>query len=78
MIDSMLSQPGTRSAVKSLFGLSALSHNYDFVSTIEVSTQLGCIREPRVYLVVRRCLELGKIRTGILRLEALTSTISAP
>lgn len=41
VIDSMLSQPGTRNAVKSLFGLSALAHDYDFISTIEVSFQLG-------------------------------------
>ena len=40
-IDSMLSQHGTRKAVKVLFGLSALEHDYDFVSTIEVSVQLG-------------------------------------
>ncbi|KAF9643255.1 peptidase S28 [Thelephora ganbajun] len=35
-IDSMLSQPGTRKAVKTLFGLSALEHDYDFVTTIEM------------------------------------------
>ena len=40
-IDAMLLQPGTRNAVKSLFGLSALGHDYDFVSTIEVNVQLG-------------------------------------
>lgn len=38
-IDEMLSQNGTRKAVKSLFGLSDLSHDYDFVTTIEVSVQ---------------------------------------
>ena len=37
MIDFMLSQPGTRSTVKKLFGLSALEHDYDFITTIEVS-----------------------------------------
>jgi len=37
MIDSMLSQPGTRKAIKALFGLAALEHDYDFVTTIEVS-----------------------------------------
>lgn len=42
MIDSMLSQPGTRMAIKSLFGLSELQHDYDFVSTIEVSVRPGC------------------------------------
>lgn len=46
----MLSQPGTRSAVKSLFGLSGLGHDYDFVSTIEVSLQLRRKREPAAYL----------------------------
>ena len=35
-IDSMLSQSGTRQAIKSLFGLSALEHDYDFIATIEV------------------------------------------
>ena len=40
MIDSMLSHPGTRKAVKALFGLSGLEHDYDFVSTIEVSVQV--------------------------------------
>jgi len=37
MIDPMLSQSGTRRAVKALFSLSALEHDYDFVTTIEVS-----------------------------------------
>ena len=37
VIDSMLSKPGTRQAIKALFGLSALEHDYDFVTTIEVS-----------------------------------------
>lgn len=41
MIDSMLSQPGTRNAIKGLFGLAGLEHDYDFVSTIEVSVQRG-------------------------------------
>ena len=44
-IDSMLSQPGTRRAVKALFGLSALEHDYDFVTTIEVSIWHGSIWE---------------------------------
>lgn len=40
-IDFMLSQPSTRRAVKALFGLSALEHDYDFVTTIEVSINKG-------------------------------------
>jgi hypothetical protein len=76
-IDAMLSQPDTRNAVRSLFGLSALEHDYDFVSTIEVSVQPRCRRESTVYLAARPCLDLGKIRTGILQSEAMCSTTSA-
>lgn len=42
VIDSMLSQPGTRRAIKAMFGLSALKHDYDFVTTIEVGAQRWC------------------------------------
>ena len=40
-IDSMLSPPGTRGAVKVLFDSSAFEHDYDLVSTIDVSVQPG-------------------------------------
>lgn len=42
MIDSMLSQPGTKRAIKALFGLSALEYDYDFITTIEVGAQRWC------------------------------------
>ena len=43
IIDSLLSNPLTRTPIKSLFGVAALEHDEDFVSLIEVSlhTPLG-------------------------------------
>lgn len=76
-IDSMLSQPGTRRAVKALFGLSALEHDYDFVTTIEVSIWQGYGWVSAADAVARWCLNPGKPRTGILKLEAKSSMIFA-
>ena len=36
IIDGLLASPLTRNAIKSLFGLSGLEHDEDFVSVIEV------------------------------------------
>ena len=76
-IDSMLSQPGTRKAIKGLFGLAALEHDYDFVSTIEVSVQPGSDDARLLIWFTRWRSDPGKPRTGILRLEATSSTNSA-
>ena len=37
IIDSLLSNPLTRTPIKSLFGVAGLEHDEDFVSLIEVS-----------------------------------------
>ena len=62
-IDAMLEDTETNNAIKTLFGLEALS-DYYFVYTIEVSGQLGCRQTRSIYPLARNHSISGKRGPG--------------